>query len=127
MNTKTIIDNAWWTLSRLCDQHGEAQRWLADCHRVALEQERQHRAMGKRFTNGSAAYRGSADLAARYFCCKAVAEGPPKGKLTWARVQSYREDYRLGYAIRELLGRKLPPEIMAVLQVDYSEHIAVHS
>jgi hypothetical protein len=76
---KAQIDAAFLKLSHACDSSTDADRWL--CAAVAAEErsEREHRAMGARFTgqHARAMYRESVQTAARYFVVKWSFEHKP--------------------------------------------------
>lgn len=124
---KKTVDTAYAALCRLADRVHDGDRLLTKLVAVAAQQEREHRAFGKRLTNGQARYSESVMTAARYFACKWVTEDrrPPA---SWDEVVRYREDAVLGYALRdriEAAGLDVAP-VKAIEAVDYSEHIAIH-
>jgi hypothetical protein len=126
---KTRIDVAWGVLFRACDHSRELAQWLYEAEATALSQEKAHRAMGARFTQGQASYRVSRSHAARsiiihhvfYGYCGSGENRPPA---SWADAASIRHDCALAYAIRD----KLKPETIASLenaaQIDYAKDIA---
>lgn len=73
-SAKRIIDRAWWDLSRACESHFSHD--LQDALDTEMSDERGHRRMGARFTNGSAQYRLSAEYAAKLFIVRNVFDAP---------------------------------------------------
>jgi hypothetical protein len=59
-----LVNDAFWSLERACMRTG-LNRELHDAVAIVTREERAHRRMGKRFTNGQCSYRVSADVAAR--------------------------------------------------------------
>lgn len=91
--TKRIIDRAWWDLVFVCQSHFSHD--LQDALDTELKDERAHRRMGARFTNGAAKYRLSAEYAAKLFILHHVYTAPPEidladlGELRTAVTKGY--------------------------------------
>lgn len=100
---RRTIDVAWSVLLRACQKDSRAWQFLEEAEAIATKQEREHRAMGARFTHGQASYRVPVHYAARiivlnHFCLSPI---PPK---SWADMVGYRRDCALAYAIREIIN-----------------------
>lgn len=126
------LESLFFDLQRLCAQHREWDEMLA----VAERQEREHRAMGRRFTNGQASYSQPVSVAVKYFACKCVLEVMAV-PTSWKAFTAIRRDYQLGQAVRELAleslltrnptGHGLWCDLETrwqLLAIDYSEDIA---
>lgn len=126
------LESLFFDLQRFCGQFREWDDMLA----VAERQEREHRAVGRRFTQGKASYSQPVSVAVKYFACKCVLEvmGVPT---SWKGFAVIRSDYRLGQAVRELAfesllkrnptGHGLWCELETrwqLLAIDYAEDIA---
>lgn len=96
------LERLFFDVQRLCEQHREWDELLA----VAERQEREHRAMGRRFTDGRASYSQPVSVAVKYFACKCVLEVMAV-PTSWKAFTAIREDYRLGQAVRELAVESL--------------------
>lgn len=122
------IGEAWRALEAACDSYrgdtGNPARWLVRALTIAEEQEKQHRAMGKRFTGGRASYRISCHYAACSIIIGHVYRGGPEGPVTWAQAAGYREDCALAYAIRECLTTEQLARLEKASRIDYAEDIA---
>ncbi len=130
--TRKDLESLFFDVQRLCEQHREWDELLA----VAERQEREHRAMGRRFTHGQASYSQPVSVAVKYFACKCILEPLPV-PVTWQAFAGYRRDYQLGQALRELTvaallahnptGHGLWCDLETrwqLLGIDYSEDIA---
>lgn len=62
--------DAYVACEGLCDSDRDASTWLRRSFDSACEAERQHRSLGKRFTNGATGYKLSIADAARYFAVR---------------------------------------------------------
>jgi hypothetical protein len=94
------VQAAWWALERVAG-HTDL---LGKCEAESLRVEKEHRAMGRRFTNGANHYTMSAEWAARYFVVKHVCEHMPIPQ-TWAAFEGYRVDVAMSQALREQLQK----------------------
>lgn len=142
---KGRIWDAYVACERLCESDRDASAWLRRSFDSACAAERQHRAAGKRFTNGAASYKLPVADAARYFAVRWFLDtergGPGRGGqvTSFADACSIREDALYGLGARDAIMRpndhsKLPPKAMAwhklreqfadVLALDYSEVFA---
>lgn len=120
---RAIIDLDFVTLTRLTDGSREATNLLYSAVAAAKKSEREHRAMGARFTRGAARYRLGITHTARYFVLKFYAEhiaagSPLKPAKDWAVIRS---EAFMAAALAELC----PSETNnAALEIDYSKDIA---
>lgn len=124
---ETEVKNAWWALERVAG-HLDL---LGKCVAESLRVEKEHRAMGKRFTGGRNRYTLSAEWAARYFVCKHVAEVIEVPK-TWREFDGYRADVAMCQALREELLADAKRDVGGVLakggtfaEIDYAGDIAL--
>lgn len=146
MNTtqREAVNTLYNHCERVCDNAGPGwgrlQREFIELYETALKQERENRAMGRRFTNGRAGYKGSAALAARYFVIKCLLldpVDPAKGESALAytkRLASVRRDYQLGAFIRAhafaeldvplLNNDALIKAMLVAREIDYAKDIA---
>lgn len=120
------LESLFFDLQQLCAQHREWDELLA----VAERQEREHRAMGRRFTRGQASYAQPVSVAVKYFACKCVLEVMAV-PTSWKAFTAIRRDYQLGQAVRELVegtpgfrGWGHLELRWQDLAIDYSEDIA---
>jgi hypothetical protein len=139
------IWEAYVACERLCESDRDADAWFRKAFEEARAGEQRHRAAGKRFTNGAAAYRLPVADAARFFAVKWFLDtergSPGRGgqPLDFADACALRTDslYALGARDRVLCPTqtdKLPPKAMAwhklreeyadVAGLDYSEVFA---
>jgi len=129
---RDLVSEAWGELARACNRlgSGSAASWLREAEEIALRQEKQHRAMGARFTHGQASYRVPASTAARAIIISNVYGGPQAGHdrplppLTWGAVAATRADVALAYAIHEALTLEDLAKLEACAAISYSEDIA---
>jgi hypothetical protein len=126
---KIRVDIAWGILFRFCARSTQLDRWLTEAERIAVEQEREHRAMGKRFTDGQSKYRVSVHHAARAIIIGQVYRGYGQGTGTkapesWSDACSVRADCALAYAIREHLPGDKLAELASAAEIDYARDIA---
>lgn len=125
--TDRLISMAWWPFIQLAERH--AYELVHEALKVTEEQERAHRAMGKRFTNGQASYRISVERTARYFVMKNTFQAIEAPK-TWTEYAGYRRDIALCQAIREKLAEAnvdVPKELQEGAEfwnIDYADDIA---
>lgn len=71
---KAIIDRAWWDLVHCTQSH--FSRELQDALHDEVRDERAHRRMGARFTNGQARYRLSSEYSAKLLVLKHLWNAP---------------------------------------------------
>lgn len=124
---KRAVDFAWLRLCTEANKNSpDAARFLNEAFSIAEKQEREHRAMGARFTHGQASYRLPVHYAAKaivinHFC---LGSKKPHG---WADYARYRQDCALAYAVRELLDETCPGLAALCAEagaIDYAEDIA---
>lgn len=125
--TDRLISMAWWPFIQLAERH--AYELVHEALRVTEEQERAHRAMGKRFTNGRAGYRIGVERTARYFVMLNTFR-PIEAPKSWTEFAGFRRDVALCQAIREKLAEAkvdVPAELQEKAEfwtIDYAEDIA---
>lgn len=133
---------AYVACERLCDSDRDASEWLRRSFDSACAAEKQHRATGKRFTNGAETYKLPVADAARYFAVRWFLDTERGGPglagrplTSFADACSIREDALYGLGARDAIcGRidhrsahkltawqKLREEYADVLALDYSE------
>jgi hypothetical protein len=127
---KRDIDRAWYELSRLCDRCGFSSRALDRALELELADERAHRRMGKRFTDGRCGYRLSAEYAAKLFVIRWVLDAPET--LDVAFLAGVRAAVPVAYGVRGQLdkaGMWASPSLLPIIEratsVDYSEDVAL--
>jgi hypothetical protein len=134
--TKTYIlktvSKAWHALEVACNRGGSAGPGskLTEAERIAVTQEREHRAMGRRFTNGQARYSVSCVCAARAIVIHHVYSGYRDNQkndtpLSWTDATSIRQDCALAYAIREHLTTVELASLKEAAGIDYAGDIAL--
>jgi len=134
---KARVAAAWFALEKACDtSRSDVSQWLREAELTALRGEREHRAMGARFTHGQASYRVPCAVAARAIILHHVYFGYAPAetaagrvarkarKVSWSDVASTRRDCALAYAIRECLTPAQIHELSAAAEIDYSRDIA---
>lgn len=120
-----LISLAWWPFLQLAERH--AYELVHEALRVTEEQERAHRAMGKRICN--AGYRVGVERTARYFVMRNTFRAIEAPK-TWTEFAGFRRDIAICQAIREKLaeaGVDVPAELHEGSEfwaIDYAEDIA---
>ncbi len=106
--TSDIITQAFWPLNRACMRTG-LNRELDECLDVILKDERAHRRMGARFTNGQAKYRLSVDDAARFWLLHTL-EQIDIGPLTAEELSHYNDRWaavaKFKFACKRVLDRR---------------------
>lgn len=136
---KGRIWDAYVACERLCESDRDADTWLRKAFDEAGTGEKQHRAAGRRFTNGAAAYKLPVADAARFFAVKWFLDtergSPGRGgqPLDFADACSLRPDalYALGARDRVVADKgkavrwnDLRSEYADVVGLDYSEVFA---
>lgn len=119
---KKQLESLFFDVQRRCEglDWGQWRELLS----VIEEQERVHRRMGARFTDGKAKYAGNVAVAVKYFACKAILEPLPLPE-TWAAFNTWRRDYQIGQGLRERAGDLSHLELIwSDLAIDYAEDIA---
>jgi hypothetical protein len=123
---ENLVKNTWWAIERIAGHTA----LLADALRESERIEREHRAMGKRFTGGRNGYTLSVEWTARYFVARQVLEVRP-APTTWLEAAGWRSDILYSQALREELlkdGRLAPYAINvdgAFWDIDYAGDIAL--
>lgn len=104
-----VIRAAWGALDAASGGVAVMTPYSLDrCLDASIEVEKGHRAMGRRFTSGRAAYCLNVRDTARLFVMKYVYEpGRPMIPSSWQEVASTPADVVLCYAFREALIAKL--------------------
>ncbi len=127
MKLKNLIEGEYARLEDLCGRDARASWMLDRLYAIALKQEKEHRALGARFTRGRAAYKHSAALAAKYFAVHAVLSPV---RLAGSSVESalralagLREDYVQGAILAAYLRERGIPYKLAVFTSDMFEAI----
>lgn len=127
MKIENLINGEFERLNALCERDIEAERMLVRLEAIALRQERDHRAMGARFTSGQAKYKRSAKLAARYFVLKTVLaplrveDNSVESALR--ALATLREDYVLGALLAAYLRERGIPYKLEAFTKDAFEAI----
>jgi hypothetical protein len=123
------IRDAYIAISALVKESTQVSGLLSESASVAAEQERRHRAFGRRLA-GQISYRGSAQLCGMYFAAKAVLR-PVSKPFGWFEAMGIRRDMALGYAVREWLEQMKPDQLRQldrihadILAIDCSADIA---
>lgn len=117
------ISTAWFAFARHAERFDELHKALDESRRI----EKEHRAMGKRFTRGQAGYRLPVEVTARFFVLLNTFRSFEVPK-DWCDFAGFRRDIVLCQALRERLFRDgkldaaFPDESFAA--IDYAADIA---
>lgn len=99
--TNKLIDDAFWPLQRACQSH--LGRELQDLLDLNAREERAHRRLGARFTNGQVSYRVSAPQTARYFAVRDVMTANPQA--TVSDMDGLREGVIKAHMLRSKMDK----------------------
>jgi hypothetical protein len=131
-STKGRIWDAYVACERLCGSNRDADAWFRKAFEEASRGEKAHRATGKRYTNGSAAYKLTVADAARFFAVKWFLDRMSAPD-SYAEACGLRPDvlFALGARDRVLADSgkvetwaKIHEEFRDVTSLDYSEVFA---
>jgi hypothetical protein len=103
---KKIIQGLYGKLHRIT----ESSRYFEDLTRIATKEEREHRKMGARFTDGRAAYNAPLGITGEYFAVRAVLDGLT-ANYTAANYLYIRESSLMGAGIAHQYAARITAEV----------------
>lgn len=137
--TRRIIDSCYTTIA-LALGGGRASEHFAKARDASEQGEREHRALGSRFTREQARYKLSKDYAARYFVAKWFLDDHA-APASWVDCVEVRQDVMYALAARDAFraGERMPQgktrggeaayldlreKCSALASIDYAKDIA---
>ncbi len=125
------IREAFWACKHLCESSRDADAWFRRSFEAAQRGEREHRAMGARFTRGAARYKLPVADAARCFAVKWFLSAHERAPTSFADACAAREDCLYGYGARDRVCETneagwlvLGHEYADVVELDYCKAFA---
>lgn len=125
------IASAYFDLALACERSREAGDLLSKALAAAIQGEREHRAMGARFTGAVHKYACGVERTARWFVLKWFLEERKDDLVSFRAAAQLRPDCFYSYALRCLFVEEgwethiAPEEASLVLAVDYAGDIAL--
>lgn len=117
-----IVDEAFRTLRRMCDENPRTQEWFEAAYTAGFEQERGHRRFGRWFNPHR--YRQSIETAARYFVVRDWLE-PVRVVNAVDAVSINRCALYMAAARLEMQPLRVElVEFESVKWIDYADHMA---
>lgn len=124
---RDTVNQAWSALERIAYRDGHS-RIFDELERQSLKAEKEHRAFGRRFTNGQAGYVVSAQVAARLIAAQKVLEQCTEPNApSWSTAATIRYDVVLAYGLAEQLALSQDEVIKALsplAAIDYAKDCA---
>lgn len=124
---RDAVNKAWSELERIAYRDGHSSIF-DELERQSLKAEKEHRAFGRRFTNGRAGYVVSAQVAARLIAAQKVLEQCTEPTApSWNTAATIRYDVVLAYGLAEQLTLsqgELINALKPLADIDYAKDCA---